>query len=86
MMDFDNEESKKAINGYAIFLINIVCLFIYLAAFVKSNRMPDSVAEFLLLCHVLICIVWAVKTKRPAWWVSACVVVLPLISLLLSSR
>lgn len=80
-----NEENRddQTMSAFAILGINILSLTAYLTL-VFSAELSDTVGAFFLLCHVLICVVFAINSKRPVWWVSACIVALPLISVVIS--
>lgn len=81
-----NEENrnKQTISAFAILGINILSLVAYLTL-VFNAELSDTIGAFFLLCHALICITFAIKSKRPVWWVSAFIVVLPLISVVTQS-
>ena len=84
MDDPKNEEAiSQPVSAFVVFGANVGVLISYLYIIIHSN-ISDSVGAFLLFCHLLICIVLALKSKRPVWWVSACAVAFPLISLLTS--
>jgi len=80
-----NEENRneQTISAFVILGINILSLVVYLTL-VFSAELSDTVGAFFLFCHVLICIAFAINSKRQVWWVSACIVALPLISVVTS--
>ena len=78
----EEQEYHEPMPPLAIIGINFGALVIYLAIIINSNSIPDSVGAFILTCHLLICIGFAVYSKRTPWWISACIVALPLFSVL----
>jgi hypothetical protein len=82
MIDQENEgENKNPMSAFAIVGINIGSLIAYMT-FVFNTNMSDSTAAFFLFFHVLICVAFAINSKRPVWWISACIVAFSLISVL----
>lgn len=83
MTNSNSEDDKEPISALAIATINIGCLIAYMII-VFSSGMSDTIAACVLFLHTIICIAFAVFSKRPVWWILACIVALPLLSLLTS--
>ena len=78
----EEQKYREPMPALAIIGMNFGALLIYLTIIINSNSISDSTGAFILTCHLLICIAFAVHSKRIPWWISACIVALPLFSVL----
>lgn len=74
-------EHKILIPSWGIAVMNVILLFSYLGL-VMGLDYPDSLGAFLLVCHLVICIIFAIKSQRIVWWLLSITVAFPLISVL----